>query len=387
VGGGLKLDNATNVSVCAAADAGVMRYNTTTKKLEVCDGTGTWKPAGSDLWLENGTHIYSGNTGNVGIGTTTPTQKLDVQGNTNISGNVVAGGTGSITGNFAVNTDALSVVAATKRVGIGKAAPAVALDVVGDAYILGNETVTANLTVDTTTLFVDAANDRVGVGSITPEYPLDIVVTSTIGALGSLDTDGAIVRIMEDAGGPGLYMDGNTIVTDGGMILGSAANFDVSLIANSLEAVRIAASGNVGIGTVTPGQKLAGSVRVSDGSRLEFGATADTSIVGNSATDVLTFNTAGAERARIDASGNVGIGDVAPNAKMVVAGGIKIGTHTTCAAGGANNGTIQYDNTIKKMQLCIDGTWKAVSSINKLDDLGDVAISEVGTPSDNDILA
>jgi pantoate kinase len=33
VGGGLKLDNATNVTVCTAADAGVMRYNTATKKL------------------------------------------------------------------------------------------------------------------------------------------------------------------------------------------------------------------------------------------------------------------------------------------------------------------------------------------------------------------
>ena len=38
VGGGLKLDSATNVTTCAAADAAVMRYNTTTKKLEICDG-------------------------------------------------------------------------------------------------------------------------------------------------------------------------------------------------------------------------------------------------------------------------------------------------------------------------------------------------------------
>ena len=60
---------------------------------------------------------------------------------------------------------------------------------------------------------------------------------------------------------------------------------------------------------------------------------------------------------------------------MVVAGGIKIGTHTTCAGGGANNGTIEYDNTIKKMQLCVDGVWKGASSIDKLDDVGDVTVT------------
>ncbi len=45
------------------------------------DGTG-WECATGDFsWTTSGNNIYNSNTGNVGIGTTTPAQKLDVNGN------------------------------------------------------------------------------------------------------------------------------------------------------------------------------------------------------------------------------------------------------------------------------------------------------------------
>ncbi|NBX66066.1 MAG: hypothetical protein EBQ96_03615, partial [Proteobacteria bacterium] len=383
VGGGLKLDTNTNVTACAAADAGVIRYNTTTLKLEICTGV-VWKAAGSDLWLENGTHIYNGNTGNVGIGTNTPSQKLDVQGNTNISGNTVIGGTGSVVGNFTVNNDAFSVIAASKYVGIGKAVPTVALDVVGNAYVTGTGTIVDDLIVDTSSLFVDASANTVGIGTATPTYALDIYAVKTIGAIGSLDTNNAIVRIKEDTAGPSLFMDGNTIVSDGTFfVVGSTGSADVSVIANSAEVIRATAGGNVGIGISSPAVKLdvGGSARVTDGSSLQFGGT-DTTITGNSSTDLLTISTAGAERMRVTATGSVGIGDTSPSARLSVAGGVKIANHTTCGAG--ENGTIRYESTLKVMQLCVDTNWKSVSSIDKLDDIGDV---DAPSPAGNEVLA
>ncbi len=73
-------------------------------------------------WQRSGANI-SYTPGRVGIGTATPSQTLDVQGNTRVSGSV----------------------------GIGTAAPSQSLDVVGNARVSGN----------------------VGIGTATPTYTLD----------------------------------------------------------------------------------------------------------------------------------------------------------------------------------------------------------------------
>ena len=52
------------------------------------DGTTQTTAAGAGVWTTSGNNIYANNTGNVGIGTTNPTQSLDVSGNANISGGV-----------------------------------------------------------------------------------------------------------------------------------------------------------------------------------------------------------------------------------------------------------------------------------------------------------
>jgi hypothetical protein len=54
------------------------------------------------------------------------------------------------------------------NVGIGTASPSEKLDVVGNAKVSGN------LTVDTDTLFVDAANNRVGIGTSSPSQKLTV---------------------------------------------------------------------------------------------------------------------------------------------------------------------------------------------------------------------
>jgi hypothetical protein len=54
-------------------------------------GNASWQtlPAGASVWaVRHGANIYNTNGGNVGIGTTTPTAKLDVNGNTILRGNI-----------------------------------------------------------------------------------------------------------------------------------------------------------------------------------------------------------------------------------------------------------------------------------------------------------
>jgi len=53
-------------------------------------GNASWQtlPAGASVWAVSGANIYNTNGGNVGIGTTTPTAKLDVNGNTILRGNI-----------------------------------------------------------------------------------------------------------------------------------------------------------------------------------------------------------------------------------------------------------------------------------------------------------
>jgi len=106
--GGLRLDDQTGVLICTADEAGVVRYNAVTRRVEVCDGAGTWR-AGGDSWRildedhggdtlisvagtnNTNTNQIAFNTantqrmvitadGNVGIGTTAPDSKLTVTG-------------------------------------------------------------------------------------------------------------------------------------------------------------------------------------------------------------------------------------------------------------------------------------------------------------------
>jgi hypothetical protein len=82
-------------------------------------------------WINDGSYVYYDGALNVGIGTTTPSTKLHVVGTTLLAGET------DVTGDFAVNTDALWVNASNGRVGIGTVSPAVTLAIQGtDAVLL-----------------------------------------------------------------------------------------------------------------------------------------------------------------------------------------------------------------------------------------------------------
>jgi hypothetical protein len=85
---GFIMPNAATAGTCAVADKGKMFFNTTNNNMMVCNGT-NWVPASSQ-WTPDPnmpSNIFF-NTGNVGINTSTPQYKLDVNGTARIRSNL-----------------------------------------------------------------------------------------------------------------------------------------------------------------------------------------------------------------------------------------------------------------------------------------------------------
>jgi hypothetical protein len=258
--------------------------------LETLDVTGTTSLA-DDLTVGAASNLFVDvSTSRVGINEASPSTSLDVGGDVNIQSVVsatskttgalvVAGGVGVggdvyasntvLSGDLTVDTDTLIVNSTTDRVGINKAAPAVALDVVGDVHV------TDNLNVDSGTLRVDSVTDRVSIGAAALDAKLqvggNVHVESTTEAF-STATGAATI-----AGGLGVI--GNVHATqyhgDGSKLTGLVTTLeDVANNGNTMSNVIIfenattglVTDGKVGVSTRSPAANLhvVGNVHVAD---------------------------------------------------------------------------------------------------------------------------
>ena len=147
------------------------------------------------------------------------------------------------------------------NVGIGTTDPAAKLDVNGNANISGD------LAVDTNTLFVDSVNNRVGINTITPQYGLDvntltrftqnIEFTGTNRGIVGANYTSLLVYAQGNGNGEGLFLFNST--DDG-----TNKDAEIQLLREDVitfstgnnERMRINSSGNVGIGTDNPSESL-----------------------------------------------------------------------------------------------------------------------------------
>jgi hypothetical protein len=265
--------------------------------------------------------LFTDANGNVGIGNTTPSYKLDVTGTGRFSGDVTLGGSGNPTLNITGSAGAYTSLFYMNAAGGG-----------GSKIFANGGTNTLYLGTNNVERLAITSSGNIGIGTNSPAQVLDIV--GTFRTRRPADTTQYID--VYSSGGEG-FIDA----------VNSAAGTSQALIfrngnsGGTTERMRISASGNVGIGTSSPSSLGNLTVLMPDASNgtgiviraRNDGGTASqpaltylngsgnyiAQIVADNGTGYLGFNTgtSNTERMRIDADGTLKLGTYHSTAKFL----------------------------------------------------------------------
>ncbi len=329
---------------------------------------------GASGLTEDNTNLFWDSTNSrLGIGTSTPSEKISVDGNILATGNIIGSNlSGTNTGdetNSSIKTKlgvATNLVdgylASTDWLTFNNKQPAGNYLTPSNLsglipYTGGNTNVDLglhNLTVDTNTLFVDSVNHRVGMGTTSPTDALTVTgnIVPTVSSGGSL---GIPSKYWTTSYIAGLNMGSGQISSIAGVIGSTdffikpySSSYAVKFMVGSTEYMRMNGNGNIGIGTTNPTQKLEveGNVLIgndsTDSHQFLFSNSqgalffdgSSRMILGSASGRTLAFRTGGfgsdsLTRMLIDNTGNVGIGTTAPTAGLHLTDkGIRIGATT-----------------------------------------------------------
>ncbi len=213
---------------------------------------------------------------------------------------------------------------------------------------------------------------------------------NTIGILGSIINSGSDI-LYQGTGTVFINADSNSDSTSTGRV--------IKFGNRGVEYMRLDASGNVGIGTASPGDRLSvitdgnttleiGSASTGLGARiLSFDRVAGVSKDLKLTANLITFNTGagvGSERMRITNAGNVGIGTDSPSQKLDVVGKFRVTDDIILAQ---TNGRIDYDNGVTgALRFYSTSTASERMRITSAGNLGIGTINATGQSADNRVI-
>jgi len=305
-------------------------------------------PYGASLWLDGGSGRTYYNGGNVGIGVTSPSTALAVNGTTTSTKFQVSGTTSSSWAHvgapiISADTSVYSYgrICAGNGNGACTSPGGVVLEgsgsnTYGNVYISGAGT-----------SFFNGGN--VGIGTMSPSSALEVSGFAKASGLG--------IGISPTSTYP-LYLFGssNSMVASRIQNNSNGASSAVrqyltaDVAGAALDVYSSGATGNWG---GVPYANRAFLSATSGGTGISF--------LASDSAGYMTWHTGGnGERMRIDSSGRVGIGTTSPAARLEVNGEIKLGnTSTTCNS--AVEGQQRYNSTSKVMEFCNGTAWTSMS--------------------------
>jgi hypothetical protein len=265
---------------------------------------------------------------NVGIGTASPTFKLDIVGTTRIAGNVSGGFVGLTIKNNSTGTNASQISMQTNTQDWF-------LNVRTDNHFgIYNNTAA-------TSPFVITTGGNVGIGTTSP---------SSILHLNSASSNGTVIRLTSTSTNGKTYGIGSNFVS-------GAGEFAIYDYTAGAQRFFINSSGNIGIGTTTPSEKLSvlGNINIAtDGNSFQWDASGN-KVALNAYSGNLVFYTGTAgynERMRITSSGFVGINTSNPGVYLDVQGG----TINAFTAAIMANSTFTFGSTNGKRLVVLSST-------------------------------
>ena len=292
VNGDIGLPNSGKLFLWDSHDANYLQYYRWELNSSLTAYINNSGSGGVALKTAGNTRLHIDNSGNVGIGTTSPSEKLEVDGSVKIQ-----------------NNDAIK----SKNVA-GAARSLISLGSDNVLRIKGNDS------EGSTNVLSMVAGGNVGVGTTSPARRLEVYNSSS----------SMISQFRSGSGTSSFICFANTASTADQVRIGSISS-NLVLSTNYTERMRINSSGNVGIGTTSPSRTLHvkktgdnevarfESDQTSSYVELEDANTTGQILIGTQG-DNFKIHTAGTERFRIDGSGNVGIGTTSTNTKLHVAG-------------------------------------------------------------------